>query len=166
MAVRSRAAASHLDMDTLVTEVYAKYADELIRYSTALVGPSGAEDVFAAAFARLLSLSDWSAIREIRAYLYQAVLNEARAQHRATQRRLKRDSRDHSSAMAESASFVVRWEVLDAIRRLGVRQRAVVYLTYWGDLSVDEVADRLGVSVRTVARDLARGRVKLEELLS
>lgn len=166
MADRSRAAASHLDMDTLVTEVYAKYADELIRYSTALVGPSGAEDIFAAAFARLLALADWSGIREMRAYLYRAVLNEARGQHRATQRRLKRDGHEAFSATPAVASFVVRWEVLDAIRRLGVRQRAVVFLTYWEDLRVDEVADRLGLSVRTVARDLARARAKLEELLS
>jgi RNA polymerase sigma-70 factor (ECF subfamily) len=154
-------------MDSLAAEIYTKYADELIRYASGLVGPSGAEDVMAAACARVLFREDLGQIEDVRPYLYRAVLNEARSQHRSTQRRLKRESSlGEQPVDSDSPAFVVRAEVLDAIRRLGVRERAVVYLTYWVDLQVDEIAARLGLSVRTVARDLARGRKRMEELLT
>jgi RNA polymerase sigma factor (sigma-70 family) len=57
-------------------------------------------------------------------------------------------------------------EVLDAVVRLSVQQRAAVFLTYWEDLSPDVVAERMGVSPGTVKRHLARARKRLGELLS
>jgi RNA polymerase sigma factor (sigma-70 family) len=57
-------------------------------------------------------------------------------------------------------------EVLDAVERLSVQQRAAVYLTYWEDLAPHVVADRMGVSIGTVKRHLARARKRLGELLS
>jgi RNA polymerase sigma factor (sigma-70 family) len=147
-------------------DLYGKYSEELIRYATALAGPSGAEDVFSAAFARCMERADWSTVTDTRAYLYRSVLNEARAQFRATQRQLRRDAAEAASARVDDASPAVRSEVLDAMRRLDVRERAVVFLTYWADLTVAEVAERVGTSERTVARDLARARRTLEELLS
>jgi RNA polymerase sigma factor (sigma-70 family) len=166
MAVRGPSAASQRDMDAAAAEVYEKYADELIRYASALVGPSGADDVLAATFARVFARPAWVQIGEIRAYLYRAVLNEARGQHRATKRRLIRDAHAAADLSGGQPSFVVRWEVLDAIRHLAVRQRAVVFLTYWADLRVDEIAARLDLSPRTVARDLAVAKNTLEELLT
>ena len=147
-------------------ELYDKHAEELIRYATALAGPSGAEDVFSAAFARCMERTDWSAVADPRAYLYRSVLNEARAQYRATQRRLRRDAAESANLRSEDTSPAVRSEVLDAMRRLGVRERAVVFLTYWADLTVADIAERVGTSERTVARELARARRSLEELLS
>ena len=147
-------------------ELYAKHADELIRYATVLAGPSGAEDVFSAAFARCMERADWSSVTDARAYLYRSVLNEARAQYRATQRRLRRDTAEAAKTRSDQSPPAIRSEVLDAVRRLNVRERAVVFLTYWADLTVAEVAERVGISERTVARDLTHARRSLEELLS
>ncbi len=111
-------------------------------------------------------LPDWQQIADLRAYLYRAVLNEARSQHRSTQRRLRREIRFASVDATEAGpSTSVRVEVLEALRRLTIRQRAVVYLTYWCDLYVEEVADELQISLRTVARDLSLARKHLEVLL-
>jgi RNA polymerase sigma factor (sigma-70 family) len=57
-------------------------------------------------------------------------------------------------------------EVLDAVERLSVQQRAAVYLTYWEDLPALAVAERMGVTTGTVKRHLDRARKRLEELLS
>ena len=57
-------------------------------------------------------------------------------------------------------------EVLDAVARLSVQQRAAVFLTYWEDLTPDAVAQRMGVSAGTVKRHLARARKRLGDLLS
>jgi hypothetical protein len=65
-------------MDHEAAEHYEKYRDELIRFASALVGPSGAEDVMTNAVVRAFSSRHWATVNERRAYLYQAVVNEAR----------------------------------------------------------------------------------------
>ena len=57
-------------------------------------------------------------------------------------------------------------DVLQAVDRLAMQQRAAVLLTYWGDLPVEAVAERMGISTGAVKRHLARARKRLEEWLS
>lgn len=78
-------------MDDDAADCYGKYRDELIRFASALVGPSGAEDVMTNAVVRAFGSRQWPTVVERRAYLYRAVVNEARQQHRSTQRRLRRE---------------------------------------------------------------------------
>ena len=145
-------------------ELYRKYGDELIRFATALVGPSGAEDVLATALIRCFSSRHWPAVTNRRAYLYRVVTNEAFKVRRSTQRRLSREARVAVvDAYTDGPEDV---DVLRALRRLTPRQRAVGHLTYWQDLPAHEVADLLGLSVRTVERELNATRRRLEELLS
>jgi RNA polymerase sigma-70 factor (ECF subfamily) len=58
-----------------------------------------------------------------------------------------------------------RPEVLAAVRRLSVRQRAVIVLAYWEQLTVPEIAAHLGISEGSVRRHLARARSKLRRWL-
>jgi RNA polymerase sigma factor (sigma-70 family) len=51
--------------------------------------------------------------------------------------------------------------VVRALRRLPVRQRAVLVLRYYDDLPEADVADILGVSVGTVKSHAARGLERL-----
>jgi RNA polymerase sigma factor (sigma-70 family) len=48
---------------------------------------------------------------------------------------------------------------------LSLRQRAVVVLAYWADLTPDDIADRLGISEGAVRRHLARARARLRAVL-
>jgi RNA polymerase sigma factor (sigma-70 family) len=52
-----------------------------------------------------------------------------------------------------------------ALGHLTVDERAVIFLTYWEDLTELETAKRIGASERTVRRRLGRARHKLERLL-
>lgn len=145
-------------------EVYRKYADELMRYAAALVGPSGAEDLLAVAVLGALSSPGWRAVDNQRAYLYRVVLHEAVRSHRSTDRRLRREIRAAVPTEWEPSSVDV--DVLRVLGRLTVRQRAVVFFTYWADLTPLAVAETIGTSERTVERELTKARQRLEILLS
>jgi RNA polymerase sigma-70 factor (ECF subfamily) len=56
-------------------------------------------------------------------------------------------------------------EVLQALKRLPPRERAVMALFYILDLPVREVAGRLGIAATTVRVHLTRGRRHLGALL-
>jgi RNA polymerase sigma factor (sigma-70 family) len=144
-------------------EIYGKYADDLVRFATGLVGPADAPDVVADAVVRALSSRSWLGVENHRAYLTRAVLNEARMHHRSTLRRRAREARNATDDVVYDA--VPRPEVLEQVARLSLRQRAVVVLVYWDDLDQRTVADRLGISEGSVRRHLARAHVKLRRLL-
>jgi len=145
-------------------EVYRKYCEELTRFATALAGPSAAEDLVSSAVTRAISGPRWAEIENKRAYLYRTMLNEASRSRRDVQRRLNREAR--TAAREGSTDQVPDPDVLAALIALSVRQRAVMFLTYWGDLPSDEVAALLGTSSRTAERELAAGKRRLKELLS
>lgn len=144
--------------------LYRACARELTRFATALVGPSGAEDLVAASVARALGSRRWAEIDNRRAYLFRVVWNESGRARRAAERRLEREIRTASLEGIESA--MSDGDVLRAIATLRLRQRAVVFLTYWSDMTPAVVAEMLGVSQRTVERELTSARRRLEELLS
>ena len=78
-------------------------------------------------------------------------------------RRLRREQLAASPDRGDAPSL--RPEVLAAMRRLDPRQRAIVFFTYWQDRTPAEIADDLGVNVRTVQRELASARQQLLEEL-
>jgi RNA polymerase sigma factor (sigma-70 family) len=144
-------------------EIYRKHAEELTRFATGLVGPSDAADVVSEAVLRCLESRQWRSVTERKAYLYRCVYSEAAHFHRATRRRRTREER---SATAESLGPPeIRPEVLLAVNQLSLRQRAVVILTYWDDLTPPAIARLLEISDGSVRRHLARARKRLKETL-
>jgi len=144
-------------------EIYRKYADELVRFSTGLVGPFDAQDVVTDACLHAFGAKGWAEVRNPRAYLYRSVLNQARSHHRSTLRRRIREMK--TASRPTSWPYEVDLDVLAAVDRLSVRQRAVVVLTYWEDLSAAGVAQQLGISEGSVKRHLARARSRLRDYL-
>lgn len=143
-------------------ELYRRHAPELVRFAAMLVGDD-AEDVVASAFARCMSADGWSAVGNHRAYLFRAVTNEARTLQRSAVRRRTREQRVPVDGVVEVG--VPRPDVWEAVDALSIRQRAVVYLTYWHDMSDMMVAEHLGIGPGTVRRHLARARDRLRKVL-
>jgi RNA polymerase sigma factor (sigma-70 family) len=144
-------------------EVYAQCAKDLVRFATGLVGPSDAADVVSAAVVRCLSSRAWPTVHDRRAYLFRAVLNEARAGRLS---RSRREARERRVSPPEAVlSTEIDPGVGVAVARLSVRQRAVVVLTYWADQDPASIAELLGVSEGTVRRHLARARSRLRRML-
>jgi RNA polymerase sigma factor (sigma-70 family) len=113
---------------------------------------------------RAISSAQWKAVDNQRAYLYRSVLNEAHSQHRSTQRRLAREIK--AQQRHNTSDQPVDLDVLVALRKISERQRAVIHLTYWDDLTTGDIASLLGLSVRTIERELTLARRRLEALLS
>lgn len=143
--------------------VYAEHAAELVRYATVLAGPSGADDLVAEACVKAFGSPAWATVENPRAYLYRAVLNEARQAGRSGARRLVRERRAAVADRVDPPASAV--DVHSALRVLTERQRAVVFFTYWQDRTTAEIADELGIDQRTVQRELLAARSRLAEVL-
>ncbi|HJQ77035.1 MAG TPA: RNA polymerase sigma factor [Acidimicrobiia bacterium] len=147
-------------------QVYRSYSQELTRYATGLVGPFDAPDVVTDACLKAFESRTWPDVVDRRAYLYRTVLSVAQDHHRRTLSRRLREMRAAGRDTLPDPVADLDFEVLDAVDRLSVQQRAAVFLTYWEDLGPDEAASRMGVSSGTVKRHLARARKRLGELLA
>ncbi len=149
-----------------VSDVWEKWGCELLAYATVLVGPDEAEDVVAESLVRLMTAAPQRVDRGLftLGYVRRVVLNEVRMRYRSKTRRERRElalSRrsEHHELLSDPA-------IVAAVGALSVMQRAVVYLTYWQDLTVESTARELGVSTGSVKRHLARARQKLRKALS
>jgi RNA polymerase sigma-70 factor (sigma-E family) len=128
----------------------------MVRLAYGLTGDAGhAEDLAQAAFAR--AYASWGRVSRAGdpdAYVRRIVVNANRS--RLRRRRVAEDlppEPEHS-------------ELLDALGRLGPRQRAVVVLRYWLDLSEAETAAALGCSVGTVKSQASRALATLRSTAS
>lgn len=144
-------------------DIYRKHSGELVRFATGLVGPFDAQDVVTDACLRAFQSRNWESVSNRRAYLYRSVLNQARSHYRSTMRRRIREHTAARPAAVEPSPVDI--DVLRAVDKLSMQQRAAVFLTYWEDLTATQVAHRLGVSEGSVKRHLARARARLKELL-
>lgn len=146
-----------------IRDAYERHAEELVRFATGVVGPDDAADVVAEAFAKAAGSRAWSRVREPRPYLYRMVLNECRMLQRSASRRRHREAQ--SAVRIGHDDPVPQPDVESGLDVLSPQQRAVVVLTYWEDLTSQQVASRLGIREGSVKRHLARARSKLREVL-
>lgn len=144
-------------------EVYRLHAPELTGFATSIVGPHDAADAVSSAVLAAFSSAGWAEVQNRRAYLYRTVYNECLRIVKRRHEQPKREAQAAESGDVELPDF--RPEVADAVRELSPQQRAVTVLTYWQDLSIEAVAEHLGISDGSVRKHLARARAHLREAL-
>jgi DNA-directed RNA polymerase specialized sigma24 family protein len=147
-------------VDPGAVEAYEKHAADLVTYATALVGPADADDVVAEAMLRVFTTVRWERVREPRGFL--CVRNKARM----VEPRRSTGRRKEAAVPVHAVGDDPEPDDVGLLAALSVRERSVVYLTYWVDLAPTAVADLLGLSEGAVKRYLARARAKLREELS
>jgi RNA polymerase sigma-70 factor (sigma-E family) len=150
----------------LVDRLFRAHALTLIRAALLLVGDQdSAEDVVQDAFLGLYrSMSRLRDPEKALPYLRASVLNGCRSVLRARSRaRLRRVLHDPPVWSAESAALSRddRRAVLAAAARLPRRQREVLALRYYLDLTDLEIAEVLGVSRSTVSSTASRALAAL-----
>lgn len=144
-------------------DLYRRMRIDLVRYASVLVGPDDAADVVSDAVISATTHRSWPTADKP-AYLYRSVTNAARMQMRSAVRRRAREERvAPPEAVFDAHSDI---DTIRAIARLSVRQRACVYLMYWEQATVPEIAERLGIGEGSVRRHLARARSRLRELMA
>lgn len=154
-----------ISMDRSDEELFTKHAEALTRFATGIVGPHDAEDVVSSAFLSCVEGRRWPGVLDKRAYLFRAVFNQARGVQRSAWRRRRRELA-HGASQSSSREVLTdspRPEVLDAVRHLSLRQRAVIVLTYWEDWEPAKIANHLGITDGAVRRHLARARAQLRK---
>jgi RNA polymerase sigma-70 factor (sigma-E family) len=97
------------------------------------------------------------------AYLRRILVNASKRRFR--RRRVTEEPGDPPETPVESPADLVgeRAALLAALSQLPPRQRAVIVLRYWGDLTYAQIAATLGCSSGTVRSQLSRGLAKLRE---
>ena len=143
----------------------------MVRLAYGLTGDQGyAEDVAQAAFAR--AYASWPRVRrsgDPDAYVRQIVINENRnrfRKHRVTE---QLTGSPPESGLADRAwtdtarHYDDRSVLIGALQRLGPRQRAVIVLRYWMDLTEQETAASLNCAVGTVKSQASRALATLRQ---
>ncbi len=137
---------------------------DALRLAAALVGPHDAHDVTSTAFLRVTAQASWGQVRDRRAYLLQAVRNEAQNLYRSRGRRWRRDLVAVRPTAHHDEPLDI--DVYRALANLSLRQRSVVFFAYWEGLTEAEIAAVLGLSRGTIHRDLQNARHRLRRDLT
>ncbi len=158
------------DADTAVDELYAAHFRRLVRLSVLLVRDvETAEEVVQDSFVAMHG--KWRSLRDpdkALAYLRQTVVNRSRSvlRHRGVEARYTPPVvPDHHGADEDVLVSERRKVVLDALRELPGRQREVLALRYYLDLSEADIASTLGISRGAVKSHASRGVAALRQLL-
>lgn len=170
-AVPLPAASVTVDVGPGFEEFVVARGPALVRLARGLLrDPYQAEDVVQDVLAK--ALIRWSSIEradDVDAYARRMVVNACVSFFRRAARR--EQAREHASLPdrgQQDASDVVveRDRMLDLLRRLPDRQRAVLVLRHYEGLSDAEIADLLGTSTVTVRSNAHRGLASLRVMIA
>ena len=167
---REPAELSWSDADQALTALYSAHYRHLVRLSTFLLhDPGAAEEVVQDAFVAMHGA--WRRLRDpdkAEAYLRQSVVNRSRSglRHRKVEAKYApKPAPDAPSAEYGALGALERRTVIDALRSLPQRQREVLVLRYYGDLSEAQIAETLGISQGAVKSHASRGMAALRSTL-
>ena len=157
--------------DEALELLYAAHWRRLVRLSYLLVHDQGvAEEVVQDCFVAMHS--HWARLRDpdlALAYLRQSVVNRSRSHLRhlvVVRRHAARELPPRAVCDDTTHVGAQRSAVLGALRRLPRRQREVLALRYYLDLSESEIAETLGISRGAVKSHASRGAAALRGLLA
>ncbi|MET7330655.1 SigE family RNA polymerase sigma factor [Nonomuraea sp. NPDC005650] len=147
-------------------EFVAARATTLLRVAYLACGNEAeAEDLLQTALER--TYRNWDRVRRdtVEPYVRRVIVNTAisRARRRAILNIIP--MRVPPDRAARSADVDLRHVLMDALRDLPPRQRAVVVLRYWEDLSETQTAEVLGCTVGTVKSQASKAMAKLRTAL-
>lgn len=166
--------ASGWEAETALTDLYAAHWHSLVRLSWLLVRDQHvAEETVQDAFVAMQSR--WSQLRDqdlALAYLRRCVVNSSRSvlRHRLVEDRFLRaetsartahGTTTEPSAEARAAEHATGDRLVAALGRLPRRQREVLTLRYYLDLSEAQIADTLSISTGSVKAHAHRGLATL-----
>ncbi|MFC4591423.1 RNA polymerase sigma factor [Sphaerisporangium corydalis] len=164
-----------LDHPELFAVVFDRHADEIFRYAARRLGAEPAEDVTAEVFlVAFRGRVRYDRSRpDARPWLYGIATNVTSQYRRAERRRTRAMARvpaERPGAFDERSADRVTAESLQpalarALSGLSSRERDLLLLVAWTDLTYEEVALALGLPIGTVRSRLHRVRAKLRRAL-
>lgn len=161
-----------IDADTALEELHAAHYVRLVRLAVLLLHDRAlAEDVVQDCFVEVYRR--WERVDRpgfnAPAYLRQSVVNRSRSalRHRAVVARHTEWEVEHAPGADDSVLAASRRQrVLDALAELPTRQREVIVLRHYLDLSEREIADALGIAPGSVKSHASRAAAALRSRLA
>lgn len=153
------------NFDIVYKSLFHRHYPSLLFYATRLVGEEEAEDVVQDVFVEIWKRKDSIEIGDqIQAFLYRSVYTRAlnvlkhrtiqdgycAAMEEINQRRAEFYQPDNNEVIQRIEDRELRKEINDAINELPDKCKEVFKLSYLHDMKNKEIADVLGVSLRTV----------------
>lgn len=158
----------------LLAEWFSRWHKPLNRFLTDHYRVAGADinDVAQEAFLRILRYDRATLVESPKAYLFQvaanvanewAVRSRSRLPHRSQwlEDLLAGDSPEYEASFTETNAEIAR-----ALNTLTARQRAVLKLHFGENTARAQIADQMGLSPRTVKRELLKSYAKLRATLA
>jgi RNA polymerase sigma-70 factor, ECF subfamily len=160
----------------LFSAVYDRYFHDIYRYVAGRLDTQVAEDVTAEVFLTAFGMRDrFDAARgSLRPWLFGIATNLVARHRRKEARHFKALERAPAEPTSEShenrvvtsvAAGRMRPQLVRALAGLSQGERDVVLLVALGQLSYEEVAEALGLSIGTVGSRLSRARKKLHHAI-
>lgn len=146
---------------------YEQTAKQIYSFAYLIAGDTG-EDLAAEAYSRALARwSDVSGYERPDAWVRRIIVNllVTRGRRERVQRLFVQRSHGDVSTDDDVAQVEDRLMLQQALRDLSPKQRAVIVLRYWSDLSLKETARAMGCSVSSANAHLSRARSKLQSTL-
>jgi RNA polymerase sigma-70 factor (sigma-E family) len=169
-SVQVPARAESIDADAAVTELYGAHYRSLVRLAALLLhdiatAEEVVQDSFVAMHAGMYRLRD---SEKALSYLRAAVVNRSRSvlRHRVVvDRNAPKPAPDMPSAEHSAMALIERSSVVAALRTLPHRQREVVVLRYYADLSEAQIAAAMGITRGAVKSHTSRAMMALRSVL-
>jgi RNA polymerase sigma-70 factor, ECF subfamily len=153
-------------------EIEALYRSRFERFATVACAITGsqaaARDAVQDAFASAVRRRDhFRRDGSLEAWLWRAVVNESRSQQRRRRSRERLEQRAAQLDPRDATAGERPASGIDAyVAALPERQRLVVFLRYYADLTHEQIAVALGVRPGTIAATLNAAHAKLRPLLA
>ncbi len=170
MGEATSAASFSSDADQMVTELFTIHYAGLVRLATLLlrdqaVAEEAVQDAFVSLHRRWRKLRDPG---NAAAYLRTSVIHNTRSIQRrrsVAARHPQEMPFDGPSAESGALRGVAGTAVVDALRKLPARQREVLVLRYYADLSEADIAEAMKISRGAVKSHASRGMAALRTSL-
>lgn len=158
-----------------IDDIYRRYRSVLCFFALKFTESyQEAEDIVQSVFIKLLDSNiSLESEKALKSYLFSAVHNSCiNAVHRSgikkryTDYILKHDTEiDDFNFLAEQMEAEILWELFSKIEELPSECRKVFRMSYIDDMTNQEIADKLGISVNTVKSQKARAKNILKSSL-
>ena len=142
-------------------EIVRRYGSAVYRLAFAKTGSAAdAEDVFQETFLRYFrKRPEFQSEEHRKAWLLRVAVNCANTLHHAPWRRYTQPLEEAAGTGELPWEAVALWDIL---RRLPEKDRTILHLFYYEDLSTDQIAQVTGQKSGTVRSRLTRAREKLK----
>lgn len=143
-------------------QIIRQYADMIYRIAFHnLKNPADTEDIFQEVCLSLLTknapLYDENHIKH---WLIRVTINKCRSFHKSVWQSRTESLSSYTELIAPEASMV-----MDELNSLPTHYRNVIYLYYYEEYTIPEIAEILGKSKNTISSQLQRARKKLKKIL-